>query len=86
MATNLDVHVNVTATDTTRVANPSNWVQMDISNDKLIWSACSAAAPHRVRRRAEHGERRRCLAPRCRVHQRIAEPQPVCLRQSLAKG
>lgn len=43
MPTNLDIHVNTTAVDTTRAANPGNWVQLDLANDKLIWSAGSAA-------------------------------------------
>lgn len=43
MATNLDVHVNISGTDTDRVTNPGNYVQVDLANDKLIWSAGSAA-------------------------------------------
>lgn len=43
MPTNLDIHVNVTAVDSDRVAQPGNYVQMDLVNDKLIWSAGSAA-------------------------------------------
>ena len=42
MATNLDVHVNTTAVDSDRVAQPGNYVQMDLANDKLIWSAGSS--------------------------------------------
>jgi hypothetical protein len=43
MPTNLNVHVNTTAVDDTRLAQPGNYVQMDLGNDKLIWSAGSAA-------------------------------------------
>lgn len=43
MATNLDIHVNTTAVDSDRIAQPGNYVQMDLANDKLIWSAGSAA-------------------------------------------
>lgn len=43
MATNLTVHVNTTATDSDRVTAPGNYVQMDLANDKLIWSAGSTA-------------------------------------------
>jgi len=43
MATNVVVHVNHSVTDTTRIANPGNYVQMDLDNDKLIFSAGSAA-------------------------------------------
>lgn len=43
MATNLTVHLNTTAVDADRVAQPGNYVQMDLANDKLIWSAGSAA-------------------------------------------
>ena len=43
MATNLDIHVNTTAVDQSRVAQPGNFVQMDLVNDKLIWSTGSAA-------------------------------------------
>jgi hypothetical protein len=43
MATNLNVYANITAVDDTRLAQPGNYVQMDLANDKLIWSAGSAA-------------------------------------------
>lgn len=43
MATNLTVHANITAVDSDRIAQPGNYVQMDLANDKLIWSAGSAA-------------------------------------------
>lgn len=43
MPTNLNVHLNTTVTDTTRLANPGNWVEMDLVNDKLIFSSGSAA-------------------------------------------
>lgn len=43
MATNLDVHVNTTAVDQDRIAQPGNYVQFDVGNDKLIWSAGSTA-------------------------------------------
>ncbi len=43
MATNLTVHLNTTAVDQDRVAQPGNYVQMDLVNDKLIWSAGSVA-------------------------------------------
>jgi len=43
MPTNLDIYVNVTAVDTSRIADPGNWELMDLVNDKLIWSAGSAA-------------------------------------------
>lgn len=42
MATNLLIHVNVSAVDSDRVAQPGNFVQLDLANDKLIWSAGSA--------------------------------------------
>jgi hypothetical protein len=41
--TNVIIHVNHTNTDATRVAQPANFVQMDLANDKLIFSAGSAA-------------------------------------------
>jgi hypothetical protein len=43
MPTNLDIYANVTAVDTTRLANPGNWILMDLANDSLVWSAGSAA-------------------------------------------
>lgn len=43
MATNLDIHVNISAVDSDRIAQPGNYVQMDLANDFLIWSAGSAA-------------------------------------------
>lgn len=42
MATNLDIHINTTAVDQDRVAQPGNYVLIDLANDKLIWSAGSA--------------------------------------------
>jgi hypothetical protein len=41
--TNVIVHVNHTNTDATRIAQPANFIQMDLANDKLIFSAGSAA-------------------------------------------
>lgn len=43
MPTNLDIHVNTTLVDATRIAQPGNYQQMDLANDKLIWSAGSPA-------------------------------------------
>ncbi len=43
MATNLDIYVNTTAVDDTRIAQPGNFVLLDTTNDKLIWSAGSAS-------------------------------------------
>jgi len=43
MVTSLVVHCNKSAVDATRVAQPANYVQMDLANDKLIFSAGSAA-------------------------------------------
>jgi len=43
MPTNLDIHVNTTAVDSDRIAQPGNYILMDLANDKLIWSAGSAA-------------------------------------------
>ena len=43
MATNLDILANISAVDSDRVAQPSNFVQMDLANDKLIWSAGSVS-------------------------------------------
>jgi hypothetical protein len=44
MPTNLNIHVNTTAVDATRLAQPANYVLMDLANDKLIWSAGGTAA------------------------------------------
>ena len=43
MATNCEVFINHTNTDDTRVAQPANFIQMDLANDKLIFSAGSVA-------------------------------------------
>lgn len=43
MATNVDIHVNTTGVDATRVAQPGNYILMDLGNDKLIFSAGNAA-------------------------------------------
>lgn len=43
MVTNLVLHMNKSAVDATRVAQPANFVQMDLANDKLIFSAGSVA-------------------------------------------
>ena len=43
MVTACEIFVNHTNTDATRVAQPANFVQMDLANDKLIFSAGSAA-------------------------------------------
>ena len=43
MVTNVVVHVNHTNDDNTRVADPTDFIQMDLANDKLIFSAGSAA-------------------------------------------
>jgi hypothetical protein len=43
MVTNCVVHVNKSAVDATRVAQPGNYIQMDLANDKLIFSAGSTA-------------------------------------------
>ena len=39
MATNLDIYVNISATDNSRLTIPASFVLLDIANDKLIWSA-----------------------------------------------
>ena len=43
MATNVDVYVNHTSDDNTRVTDPTDFIQMDLANDKLIFSAGSSA-------------------------------------------
>jgi hypothetical protein len=43
MVVNCIVHANKSAVDATRVAQPANYIQMDLANDKLIFSAGSAA-------------------------------------------
>jgi len=43
MPTNLDIYVNTTAVDNSRITSPANFILMDLVNDKLIWSAGSAA-------------------------------------------
>lgn len=43
MATNLTVYVNTTAVDQDRGTSPGNYEQVDLSNDKLIFSAGSSA-------------------------------------------
>lgn len=43
MVVNVLTFVNHTVTDATRVAQPANFIQMDLANDKLIFSAGSAA-------------------------------------------
>jgi hypothetical protein len=43
MVTSVEIFANHTNTDATRVAQPANFVQMDLANDKLIFSAGSAA-------------------------------------------
>lgn len=42
MATNLEIYANVSAVDSDRVAQPANYVQLDLISDKLIWSAGDA--------------------------------------------
>ena len=39
MPTNLDIHVNTSNTDLTRVSIPASYELVDIANDKLIWTA-----------------------------------------------
>jgi len=39
MATALTVHVNTTAVDSDRIAQPGNYEQVDLANDKFIFSA-----------------------------------------------
>jgi len=43
MVVNVLTFVNHTVTDATRVAQPANFIQMDLANDKLIFSAGSVA-------------------------------------------
>jgi len=43
MATNLIVHANISAVDSDRVAQPGNYIALDLANDKLIFSAGSVA-------------------------------------------
>jgi hypothetical protein len=43
MVVNVLTFVNHTNTDATRVAQPANFIQMDLANDKLIFSAGSGA-------------------------------------------
>lgn len=42
MVVNVDIFVNHTTDDNTRVADASDFIQMDLANDKLIFSAGSA--------------------------------------------
>ena len=43
MVVNVDCYVNHTSDDNTRVADASDFIQMDLANDKLIFSAGSVA-------------------------------------------
>jgi len=43
MVVNVEVFVNHTSDDNSRVFDPSDFIQMDLANDKLIFSAGSAA-------------------------------------------
>lgn len=43
MVTNCDVYVNHSTDDNDRVTDPSDFIQMDLANDKLIFSAGSSA-------------------------------------------
>jgi hypothetical protein len=43
MVVNCVVHINHTNDDNTRVVDPTDFIQMDLANDKLIFSAGSAA-------------------------------------------
>jgi len=41
MATNLTVYANVADSEDDRATTPANYIQVDLANDKLIWSAGS---------------------------------------------
>ncbi|HUV84071.1 MAG TPA: hypothetical protein VMV86_00085 [Methanosarcinales archaeon] len=43
MVTNLNIHANVTANIIARATAPADYIQLDLANDKLIWSAGSTA-------------------------------------------
>jgi len=43
MVVNVDVYCNHTSDDNSRVTDPTDFIQMDLANDKLIFSAGSAA-------------------------------------------
>lgn len=43
MVTNCVVYINHTNDDNTRIVDPTDFIQMDLANDKLIFSAGSAA-------------------------------------------